>query len=1113
MDRLSKGMNGPFPLPSQKQLQTACLDVQREGRIQKRGREIPIPLSPAQRRIWILQQLEPESPIFNRPMAVRLKGYLDQRVLEISLSEIVKRHESLRTVFADQNGEPIQLVLSSLPLSLETRDLQNLPQEEREQAAQRIAATETQKPFNLAKGPLIRSALLQLSQDDHVLLILMHHIVFDGWSEGILMKELGILYEAGCNEKTSPLPDIPIQYADFAIWQQERLSGEFLNEQLEYWKRHLNGLPSMLTLPTDYPRTNVRALRGARSFFSLPSSLAAQLKDFSRHERVTIFMTLLSAFQLLLCRYTGQEDLSVGVPVAGRTRAEIEGLIGCLMNVIVLRTNLDGNPSFRELIARVRKVALQAYKYQDVPFERLVEELKPERHLSRWPLFQVMFNLRNMPQVEQAKATALRMEPFAFDSEIIGGLDLSLEIKESKNGLDCSFCYSTDLFNGETIQRMGQHFQVLLEAGLKSPDHPVLSLPLFTAEERQQLVITWNDTQRDYPTKPCIHELFELQVERTPDAVAVVFEDEQLTYQELNERSNQLAHYLRKLGVGPEVLVGICIERSLEMVVGLLGILKSGGAYVPLDPSYPQEHLGFMLDDARPFVLLTQERLLGKLPRHETHIVCLDSEWGVIAREDARTSDSRVASGNLAYVIYTSGSTGRPKGVMISHRAVCNHLYWRHEYFPLTEADRLLQKASFSFDDSVWEFFEPLMVGATLFMARSEKLRDSADLVKLISKYRITSLCLVPSMLKVFLAEPNLDTCGSLKRITTGGETLAPEIQHDLFDKLSAGLHNGYGPTETTISATFWTCKSDDQSGIVPIGRPIANTQIYLLDSYFQPVPIGVTGEIYIGGIGLSRGYLHRSELTAERFLPNPFGFEPGARLYRTGDLGRYLPDGNIEFLGRSDQQVKIRGFRIELGEIEAALSQHPKVQAAAVVVCEDIPGDKRLMAYVAGPKKSELSAGDLRGFLKKKLPTHMVPSSFAILDSLPLLPSGKVDRHALPKPGRAQQEMEVHFVPPHTPIEEALADIWAEVLDLERVGIHDNFFDLGGHSLLGTKVMSRVRNEFQVSLFLRTLFEAPTVAELAMTVIHRLVEEERPLGMIGVTEGSKTPSIQEGMK
>jgi amino acid adenylation domain-containing protein/thioester reductase-like protein len=770
------------------------------------------------------------------------------------------------------------------------------------------------------------------------------------------------------------------------------------------------------------------------------------------------------------------------------------------VNTLVLRTKFGGNPSFTDLLSQVREVALSAYAYQDVPFEQLVEQLQPERSLSYAPLFQVMFVLQNAPipllQLPGLTLTPLRVESFTAK------FDLTLSLENSAQGLSGSIEYNTDLFDASTITRMVGHLQTLLQGLVANPDQKLKHIPLLSAAEQHQILSEWNNTLSDYPKQLCLHELFEQQVQKTPDAVAVVFSDKRLTYSELNTLANQLAHYLLELGVGPEVLVGVCVERSLEMVVALLGILKAGGAYVPIDPEYPQERLAYMLEDSQVKVLLTESKLVARLGEQQAHLVCLDTDWQAISNSSQENPRSGVLPNHLAYVIYTSGSTGKPKGAMNTHQGVCNRLLWMQQAYVLTPLDSVLQKTPFSFDVSVWEFFWPLLSGARLVVAQPGGHRDSAYLVKLIAQHQITTLHFVPSMLQVFLEEQGLSSCSCLRQVFCSGEALPKELQEKFFARLGCSLHNLYGPTEAAIDVTYWQCQPDSDLLTVPIGRPIANTQIYILDPHGKPVPVGVTGELHIGGVGVARGYLNRPQLTAEKFIPNPFASDKASeRLYKTGDLVRYLPDGNIEYLGRIDHQVKVRGFRIELGEIEAVLSQHPNVRQTVVIATQEMVGATRLVAYLVANQQPAPTIGELRSFLKQKLPEYMVPSAFVVLDSLPLTPNGKLDRKALPDPELAQPELEKTFVAPRTPTEEVLAQIWTQVLRLERVGVTDNFFDLGGHSLTATQLLFRVRNTFKVELPLHALLETPTVAGMAEAIDNVRDCKPTPPATISVTD------------
>jgi amino acid adenylation domain-containing protein len=1054
----------------EKRVQDALASVGGSQAIQRRARPSLIPLSFAQQRLWFLDQLEPSSLLYLLPTAFRLAGPLNVEALKQSLNEIVRRHEALRTTFPAVDGQPVQVIAPAQTVALRMVDLRPLPEAERQAEADRLAQEDAQRRFDLGRGPLLRASLLCLDDREHVLLLNMHHIVFDGWSRGLLFKELSSLYAALSSGRPSPLRDLPVQYADFSLWQREWLQGEVLEEQLGYWKQQLGGAPSVLALPSTQAHGARPSYRSAVQPLILPQPLAEALRTLSRREGVTLFMTLLAAFQTLLYRYTRQTDVVVGSPIANRNRLEIEGLIGFFANTLAFRSDLSGNPSFRALLRRVEEVCLGAYAHQDLPFERLVEELHPQRDLSHSPLFQVMLAFQNTPRhaLEMPGLWVSRLEldvgwtPF----------DLTLSLMPEAGQLTGQLKYRSDLFNGDTIRRMVDHFQTLLEGIVANPDQAIATLPLLTQAERQQLLVEWNDTRADYPRDRCIHQLFEDQVQRTPDALGLAFEYERLTYRELNRRANQLAHHLRRLGIGPERLVGICLKRSPEMVVVVLGVLKAGGAYVPLDPALPRERLAFMIGDTNLSLVVTKEETRERLAGLDAYTVCMDSEQEGIAQQSQENPESDVTAQNLAYVIYTSGSTGRPKGVMVEHGGLCNlatTLIRRHGLEPETH---LLLFPPLSFDVASSQIFRTLCAGATLQLVSEEMLLDGPRLTQLVRDTGVTHLNVPPSALSLFAAEtlPAVDT------VIVGAEVCSP----DLVARWAPGrrFFNAYGLTEATIGSTVFEYTPGHER--LPIGRPLANVQIYLLDAHLQPMPVGVPGELCIGGVGLARGYLNRPDLTAEKFVPNPFSPEPGARLYRTGDLARYRPDGNIEFLGRLDHQVKIRGFRVELGEIEEALGQHPAVKQAVVLALEKNSGDRRLVAYVVASQPPPPTLSELRAFLKQSLPDYMIPSAFAFLDALPLSPSGKVNRQALLTPGPARPEIEERLVLPRTPLEEVLAEIWASVLGLNEVGVHDDFFDLGGHSLLATQVISRLRDASGIELPLRSLFETPTIAAFA---------------------------------
>jgi amino acid adenylation domain-containing protein/FkbM family methyltransferase len=1332
------------------------------------------PLSYAQQRLWFLDQLEQGNSSYNMPIAVRITGRLDVKSLERTLNEIVRRHEVLRTTIRVIDGQPMQIVAPARTIRLPILDVSKLEKATREAEVKLIVSQERQYVFDLSLEPALRARLLRLEKEGHIVILTMHHIISDGWSIGVLVREINILYRAFSTRQPSPLPELSIQYADYAVWQREPAQEAAIKQQLDYWRQRLADTPSLLELPTDRPRPPVQSFHGARVSFALPPGLTEKLKALAEQNEATLFMVLLGAFQALLLRYTSQEQINVGSPIAGRQHIETEELIGLFASTLVMHTDLSGDPGFTELLKRVRQTALDAYAHQDVPFERLVEELQPERSLSHSPLFQVAFALQNVtpPELEMF---GLRVEAVSVENNT-AKFDLTLSMIDAGAGLKGALEYNSDLFDAETIQRMAGHLEILLTSIVSDPTQRISQLSLLSATEQRQLK-NWNNTARPYDTELCLHELIASQAERTPENIALVSDGACLSYRELDECTNQLAHYLRELNVGPETLVGVLMDRSIEMVVSLLGILKAGGAYVPLDPEYPRERIAGLLD-AGIAVLLTKEQYARDLPPHHAPVVCVDSDRDAIAQRSRQRPESKVTADNLAYVIYTSGSTGQPKGAMNEHKAIVNRLLWMQEAYGLGPDDCVLQKTPFTFDVSVWEFFWPLMVGARLVVARPGGHQDPAYLARLIMAEQVTTLHFVPSMLQVFLEEPAASGCRSLKRVICSGEALPLALQERFFRVSAAELHNLYGPTEAAVDVTYWACEASRERLTVPIGRPIANIQIHLLDSYLRQTPVGVVGELHIGGTAVGRGYCRRPELTAERFIPDPFG-AAGARLYKTGDLARYLSDGSIEFLGRVDHQVKLRGLRIELGEIEAALAQHPAVQEAVVVVREHGPGDQRLVAYLvpdmqqapvvrrllqleggvlpvgqstyelpngmtvvqlnknetdflyeelfqerfylkhgivlekgarvfdvganiglfslfvarecedariyafeplapiysvlqanvelyglqaklfecglaerAGSdtftyyphlslisgrfaeleaerkvvkafllkrhqemggdssmldellterlsnetmtcqfrtlseviaeqevecidllkidvEKSELEVlrgieeadwakirqivievHDLNGrlaevkqlleqrgyqfaieqdsslqetalynvyarrtdageasqqrepvavhregisglkaevedYLRKRLPSYMVPSTFVFLDKLPTVSSGKVNRRALPEPKHDGSELAASYVAPRNEVEQALAEIWANVLRLERVGIHDNFFALGGHSLLATQVISRIRERLHVELPLRRLFEKRTVEALSLAVSH----------------------------
>ncbi|HWF88172.1 MAG TPA: amino acid adenylation domain-containing protein [Pyrinomonadaceae bacterium] len=1093
-----------------------------KAKITRRANPEELPLSYAQQRLWFLEQLGDTSSAYNIPLPVLISGPLDVKALTRALNEIIRRHEVLRASFGSLYGQTLQLIAPKVELSIPLTDLSAVPAEQRQQELRRLIQLDASRPFDLTTGPLMRASLLQLDVEEYAALLTMHHIVSDGWSTSVLLKELGILYEAFAEGRRSPLPELSIQYADYASWQRERLTGDVLQAQLGYWKQQLAHAPAMIELPTDRPRPPIKSFRGSREGIVLPASLGEALRSLSQREGVTLFMTLLSAFYILLWRYSGQADIVVGTPIAGRNRAELEPLIGFFVNTLALRTEVRGAENFRELLGRVKETCLGAYAHEDLPFEKLVEELQPERSLDHTPLFQVMFMLQQGggATIELKK---LRLSPLEIEDDT-EKFDLTLLADESEPLMQLVVGYNTDLFDAETIRRMLNHYRQVLQAVVTNPRERLSELRLLTEPERRQIVMEWNDTAVQWPAAEdakigMLHELFERQVERTPSAIALSFEGQELSYQELNRRANQLAHHLRGLDVGPEIQVGVMMERSLEMVISLLAILKAGGAYVPFDPSYPEERLAFMLKDAAVKVLLTQAGLLARLPESErdnstVKVLAVDRLREQLREQASTNPQVRLTGANLAYMIYTSGSTGSPKGVLNTHGGIVNRLLWMQQRYQLQSDDVVLQKTPFSFDVSVWEFFWPLLAGARLVVARPEGHRDPEYLVEVINREKVTTVHFVPAMLQAFLTNESVSAgCGSVRRIICSGEALSVELAEQCMERLPhAELHNLYGPTEAAVDVTAWHCKPGEQRASVPIGRPISNTQIYILNREMQPVPIGVSGELYIGGAGLARGYHGRPGLTAERFIAHPLGQRPGERLYRTGDIARFRADGAIEYMGREDHQVKIRGYRIELGEIETVLREHEQVQDAVVIADVDATGDKRLVAYLTVANHDVLKTTELRTYLSQRLPDYMVPHGFVQLTEWPLTPSGKLDRRALPAPNLKRSQMDGAYVAPRTSAEEVLAAVWSQVLSIEQVGAFDNFFSLGGDSIRSLQIVALARQR-GLHFTLQQLFQHQTVATLAAAATQPESQTEarqetasEPFGLISAADRARLP-------
>ncbi len=1065
------------------------------------GESFAFPPSFAQQRLWFLDQLAPGNAFYNIPASFRFAFALNVGVLELSLTEMVRRHESLRTRFVAVNGAPVQKVEAPAPVNLPVMDLRTMPPAERDAEALRLTQEEARRPFDLAQGPLVRASLLRMGDADYIFLLTLHHIISDGWSMVVFSRELTALYTAFGLERPSPLPAIPIQYADFAVWQRSFLTGDRLASELSWWRQRLADLP-VLRLPTDRPRPPIATYEGAARSLVIPPVLCARLRELGRREEATLFMTLLAGFVALLHRYSGQDDVVVGAPTAGRNRSELEPLIGFFVNTLVLRLDLRGDPSFRELLRRVRETTSDAYAHQDVPFEKLVEELQPRRDPSRNPLFQVTFQLFSNLGVPLAPAANSESVPGVERGAAV--FDLAVNLWEAADRLLGQIEFSTALFDAETITRLSGHFLRLLEGAVANPDLAVSRMAMLSAAERHRAVVEWNRTATPYPRDLCIPARFMEIARRFPERVAVQFEDERLTYSELDARADRLARRLRKRGVGPESLVGVCLERGAEMVVALLAILKAGAAYVPLDPGYPAERLRFMTADSSPVLVVASSR--GSPLFAESRI-----PWLALDGEDAEFEDEQgtplppppdAAPDSIAYVMYTSGSTGRPKGAAIPHRGVLR-LVCDGGVVDAPEEETFLQFAPISFDASTFEIWGALLNGGRL-VVHPPDTPSLEDLGRFIVEHRVTTLWLTSSLFQQMVDGP-IESLAGVRQLLAGGDVLSPEHVRRFLRRFPGHvLINGYGPTENT---TFTCChrltREEDVGATVPIGRPIGNTRVHVVDRHLQPVPVGVPGELLTGGDGLALGYLGQPDLTRERFIRDPFSPDPAARLYRTGDLARHRPDGAIEFLGRLDHQAKIRGYRIEPGEVEAVLRRREGVRDAAVVLHRRPDGDKVLVAYVVGdasagravdggtadPTVDAWLAG-LREFARGHLPEFMVPSRLLRLEAMPLNPNGKLDRGALPDPDHAIARTSA-LVAPRSEPEERLALIFREVLGLERVGIHDHFFaDLGGHSLRATQLVSRIRESFDIDLPLRAVFDAPTVAGLAVLIEELVLRE-----------------------
>jgi amino acid adenylation domain-containing protein len=1058
-----------------------------------------LPASFAQDRLWFLDQLEPGTAAYNLVRAFRITGPLNVNALTSAIGAVIERHESLRTIFESVDGEARQVVLSDVDVQVPILNLADLPESEREREALRIASEEGKRPFDLTRGPLLRTVLLQVSRDQYILVLAMHHIITDGWSISILFRELAHCYEAYANGREPELPELPIQYVEYAQWQREYITGEVLARQVQYWKNKLAGAQTILDLPTDRPRPTTHSWHGATEELIFEGQVRAALKEFAQSEGATLFMVSMAAFQALLWRYTSQDSILVGTPTAARSQIEIENLVGFFVNTLVFRADFTPDVTFRDLVRQVRACALEAYAHQDVPFEKLVEELLPQRSMNTSPLFQVMFTFQNIPK-QVFEISGLKMKELEFETGI-AKFDLAVEAFEDDEDdeFHCRFEYNTDLFEKQTILRELGHFRNLVNAVLKNPNEPLARIALMDEREREQTVVQWNNTATDYPRDLHIHSAFERQAARTPDATALVFQGEEIPYWRINEDANRLAHYLIKKGVGPGNLVGVSIERSPELTVALLGVLKTGAAYVPLDPSYPLQRLASTLEDTRAECVLSNNGIGKKLPDTVRNLIMLDSEAEPIRNESPLNPVMNImglSRVERAYVLYTSGSSGRPKGVEGTHRGAMNRMRWMWERYPFKALEVCCQKTNVGFVDSVWEIFGPLLAGVPSVILPQEAVLDPEELLQILAEQRVTRIVLVPSLLRALLEHaPNLEErLPELKLWSCSGEVLTWELARR-FRKGYPGakLLNIYGSSEVAADVTWHEVREEEEDAqgtvSVPIGRPISNAQVYVLDRNLNAVPVGVRGEIYVGGDGLALGYWQQPEMTGERFVPNPIAPERSQRLYRTGDLGRWRSAGEIEYLGRMDGEVKVRGMRIDLGEIETVLASHRWVEEAVVELSGE-GAEQRLVAYVVAGEEGTPSARELRRHVRSKLPEHMAPASYVRVEELPLLPSGKVNRRALA--GLAGVALsDQGTVAARTEVEQKLAEIWAEVLKVKEVGVDQNFFELGGHSLLVLQVMARIRREFDAELGVRTMFEEPTIAGLASEV-----ERARAMGV-----------------
>jgi len=1079
-------------------------------------------LSFGQQRLWFLYKLDPLSPVYNRPTVLQLRGNLNEKALEKSVNLILNRHEILRTIFPNTDGIPSQKIIPFAEISLPTADFSNQTISNKFDYLQERVSEIGNEPFLLEQGPITRFQLLKIDNSEYFFIFVTHHILFDAWSETIFIDELISAYVSLSKGIPPSLPDLHIQYSDFSSWQIKRFEEGVYKKDLDFWRNHLQGL-SNLELPLDYPRKQTLTYHGNSKIFILHPEVRNQLVRLCKQYQVTLSTLLLSIYLILLYQYTGQPEIVIGIPVSGRKHPASETLIGMFINTLVIRESLSGNVAFLDFLSRVKTTTLEAITHQDAPFEHLINELQPERNQGRHPLFQVLYNYVNVPQ-PVSKSSDLEISNMDIHLNV-SHYELSLTVLDSDDYISCRFEFNTDLFHPMTIDRFILHYQTIIDSIISEPEIKIKDISLLSKFERKLILEDWNNTDFSFPPSSSINQLIEKQVVENPNQIAVISpanlpntnKDRFLTYNELNNKANQLAHYLRKMGIGPDDPVGISVDRSIEMIVSILGILKAGGAYVPLDPAYPVERLSMMIKDVQLDVLITQQNLVGNYDTQDLSIICFDSDWDRISLESVKNPRHLTNPENLAYIIYSSGSTGAPKGIMIEHKALLNYSLYKLSRFKIKENDGSLQFSSINFDFSIAEIFPCFICGARLILRTEEVVESISELFELIRKFNVTHINLTTPFwhqVSKYVEAPEVKFPKCLQYITVGGDKLIHEDVWPWQNKFESNpiLVNDYGPTETTVSSTVYEIPKDRKFiKPPPIGRPIYNEKAFILDSYLNPVPIGVTGEIYISGEGVARGYVNRPTATAENFIPNHISSKTGKRLYKTGDLGRYLPDGNIEFIGRIDHQVKIRGYRIELGEIESTLNIHPDVQKAIVIAWDHKSGYKYLIGYIQPVNGKIPIEDDLRLFLLSKLPEYMIPRYFLFLDSFPLTPSGKMDRLGFPKPDNIRPEQGTKYRKPRTVLEKYLLEIWLDILDLDSIGIDDDFFSLGGHSLLVTRIITRIKNEIKIGISIRNLFDFPTISGLAKMVEDQIRDSYDSL--LANNPDSKLKSIMESTR